>query len=346
MMTVETLSCSGVWWRSKYCSALAIHPIGSTPTTVWRSKARVGRPGGGGVAVSPMCRPEEGCAGGRARGSAGGRGGRRLERIQLGMKGEDGGVHGGDKGLLGFDAAEGFVGSVFLLNIHEGTRVGGHDTEREKNSGGAGMVAAAGHRRKPARACDAAAWRGRPSACRRTTCRRTFEMVGDGSLVAGGGGEGRSDHFDADPGEGGGAKPHMTLFTGSSRVAEKLAGDLRGRVKLEDAGFDWKILGPDVQEVDYVAWVCDQDAYACSGQKCSAQRLSSSVCTRVPINIKGRLGPAKVPWSKSTEATTDFCGISAGFLQESRGRQNPVTCSRLRIAHLHDYTDQPAQMGQ
>ncbi|KAJ0971309.1 hypothetical protein J5N97_019268 [Dioscorea zingiberensis] len=69
------------------------------------------------------------------------------------------------------------------------------------------------------------------------------------------------------------ANPQMTLFTGSSRVAEKLAADLKGRVKLEDAGFDWKVLGPDVQEVDYVAWVCDQDAYACSGQKCSAQSI-------------------------------------------------------------------------
>ncbi|GMI78189.1 aldehyde dehydrogenase 12A1, ARABIDOPSIS THALIANA DELTA1-PYRROLINE-5-CARBOXYLATE DEHYDROGENASE [Hibiscus trionum] len=69
------------------------------------------------------------------------------------------------------------------------------------------------------------------------------------------------------------ANPRMTLFTGSSRVAEKLAVDLKGRVKLEDAGFDWKILGPDVDEVDYVAWVCDQDAYACSGQKCSAQSI-------------------------------------------------------------------------
>lgn len=69
------------------------------------------------------------------------------------------------------------------------------------------------------------------------------------------------------------ANPRMTLFTGSSRVAEKLAVDLKGRIKLEDAGFDWKILGSDVQEVDYVAWVCDQDAYACSGQKCSAQSL-------------------------------------------------------------------------
>lgn len=69
------------------------------------------------------------------------------------------------------------------------------------------------------------------------------------------------------------AKPRMTLFTGSSRVAEKLADDLSGRIKLEDAGFDWKILGPDVNEVDYVAWVCDQDAYACSGQKCSAESI-------------------------------------------------------------------------
>eukprot|EP00250_Pteridium_aquilinum_P010411 c19365_g1_i3 orf=191-1822(+) len=69
------------------------------------------------------------------------------------------------------------------------------------------------------------------------------------------------------------AKPEVTLFTGSSRVAEILARDLKGRVKLEDAGFNWKILGPDVKEEEYVAWVCDQDAYACSGQKCSAQSI-------------------------------------------------------------------------
>ncbi|KAG8086202.1 hypothetical protein GUJ93_ZPchr0010g10647 [Zizania palustris] len=69
------------------------------------------------------------------------------------------------------------------------------------------------------------------------------------------------------------ANPKMTLFTGSSRIAEKLAADLKGKIKLEDAGFDWKVLGPDVQEVDYISWVCDQDAYACSGQKCSAQSI-------------------------------------------------------------------------
>lgn len=42
---------------------------------------------------------------------------------------------------------------------------------------------------------------------------------------------------------------------------------------LEDAGYDWKLLGPDVSDLDYVAWQADQDAYACSGQKCSAQSM-------------------------------------------------------------------------
>lgn len=69
------------------------------------------------------------------------------------------------------------------------------------------------------------------------------------------------------------AQPKNTLFTGSAAVAEKLATDLQGRVKLEDAGFDWKILGPDVSAQDFVAYTSDQDAYACSGQKCSAQSI-------------------------------------------------------------------------
>lgn len=50
----------------------------------------------------------------------------------------------------------------------------------------------------------------------------------------------------------------QTLFTGSSRVAEHLVKQLHGKVRIEDAGFDWKILGPDVpssqNEIDYVAW--------------------------------------------------------------------------------------------
>jgi 1-pyrroline-5-carboxylate dehydrogenase len=69
------------------------------------------------------------------------------------------------------------------------------------------------------------------------------------------------------------AGARSTLFTGSRRVAETLSTALGGRVFLEDAGFDWKVLGPDVGDVDYVAWQADQDAYACSGQKCSAQSI-------------------------------------------------------------------------
>lgn len=37
-----------------------------------------------------------------------------------------------------------------------------------------------------------------------------------------------------------------TVFTGSSNVAEKLVKSLQGKVRIEDAGFDWKILGHDV----------------------------------------------------------------------------------------------------
>jgi 1-pyrroline-5-carboxylate dehydrogenase len=65
----------------------------------------------------------------------------------------------------------------------------------------------------------------------------------------------------------------LTQFTGSSRVGEILSNATNGKVKLEDAGFDWKIIGPDVGDVDYVAWQCDQDAYATTGQKCSAQSI-------------------------------------------------------------------------
>ena len=56
-------------------------------------------------------------------------------------------------------------------------------------------------------------------------------------------------------------------------MAESLAELTHGKVRVEDAGFDWKVLGPEVGDLDYVAWVCDQDAYAATGQKCSAQSM-------------------------------------------------------------------------
>lgn len=37
----------------------------------------------------------------------------------------------------------------------------------------------------------------------------------------------------------------ILLFTGSSEAARHITNIVGGRVRLEDAGFDWKILGPD-----------------------------------------------------------------------------------------------------
>ena len=61
-----------------------------------------------------------------------------------------------------------------------------------------------------------------------------------------------------------------TQFTGSSTVAERLCEKMKGKVRIEDAGLNWKVLGPDVGDIDYVAYQCDQDSFAAGGQKCSA----------------------------------------------------------------------------
>lgn len=61
----------------------------------------------------------------------------------------------------------------------------------------------------------------------------------------------------------------QTLFTGSSKIGEHLIKVLNGKVKLEDGGYDWKIIGPDVPKSqadrDYVAWQCDHDAFGHTG---------------------------------------------------------------------------------
>ena len=70
-------------------------------------------------------------------------------------------------------------------------------------------------------------------------------------------------------------KIRLIQFTGSKEVADKIAVETKGKIKIEDAGFDWKIIGPDYDPswIDYIAWQCDEDAYNASGQKCSAQSL-------------------------------------------------------------------------
>ena len=67
----------------------------------------------------------------------------------------------------------------------------------------------------------------------------------------------------------------LIQFTGSNKVAEKISNTMNGLVRLEDAGFDWKIVGPDFDPLwlNFVAWQSDQDAYNASGQKCSAQSI-------------------------------------------------------------------------
>ena len=62
-------------------------------------------------------------------------------------------------------------------------------------------------------------------------------------------------------------------FTGSTKIAHHLSEITKGKVRFEDSGYNWKILGPEVTNLDYTAYVSDQDAYAFSGQKCSAQRV-------------------------------------------------------------------------
>ena len=65
---------------------------------------------------------------------------------------------------------------------------------------------------------------------------------------------------------------------------------MKGRVKLEDAGFDWKVLGPDVADVDYVAWQCDHDAYG-THSYALLSCIISRYCPHYPAN-----GYASLPW--------------------------------------------------
>lgn len=46
-------------------------------------------------------------------------------------------------------------------------------------------------------------------------------------------------------------------FTGSSKVANHLVNITNGKCKIEDAGFDWKIFGPDVINTTYASYQSD-----------------------------------------------------------------------------------------
>lgn len=115
----------------------------------------------------------------------------------------------------------------------------------------------------------------------------------------------------------------MTQFTGSSDIAEKLAKLTNGKVRLEDAGFDWKVIGPDahLMNIDYLAWQSDQDAYALSGQKCSAQSFmivhknlaKTDFYEKLKVQAAKRnladlsIGPVLSVKNSEFEAHRDFC---------------------------------------
>lgn len=66
----------------------------------------------------------------------------------------------------------------------------------------------------------------------------------------------------------------MTQFTGSSKIANKLSKELKGKIKIEGGGFDWKIIDKKgLMDEDLVYSICNKDAYSFSGQKCSAQSM-------------------------------------------------------------------------
>lgn len=68
----------------------------------------------------------------------------------------------------------------------------------------------------------------------------------------------------------------LVHFTGSSKIAQKIMKFMDGKCRYEDSGFNWKVIGPDLfssDQIKMIAQQCDQDAYAASGQKCSAQRV-------------------------------------------------------------------------
>eukprot|EP00922_Rhytidocystis_sp_ex-Travisia-forbesii_P010666 GHVS01015624.1.p1 GENE.GHVS01015624.1~~GHVS01015624.1.p1 ORF type:complete len:564 (-),score=64.88 GHVS01015624.1:327-2018(-) len=85
------------------------------------------------------------------------------------------------------------------------------------------------------------------------------------------------------------AQLRLLQFTGSSEVAHQLGKTMNGRMRIEDAGYDWKILGGDVIDMEYVAWQCDQDAYAMSGQKCSAQSLLAAHTNWIKAGLVDKL---------------------------------------------------------
>lgn len=67
--------------------------------------------------------------------------------------------------------------------------------------------------------------------------------------------------------------PKVITFTGSSTTANHLSKVFNGNVYVEDSGFNFKVLDPNVELGDKIVKQCFKDMFGYSGQKCSAQSL-------------------------------------------------------------------------
>jgi 1-pyrroline-5-carboxylate dehydrogenase len=127
---------------------------------------------------------------------------------------------------------------------------------------------------------------------------------------------------------------NLTQFTGSSAVGERLTLDLKGRVKLEDSGFDWKILAPDVvefsgRELRQVYDQCDRDAYAFSGQKCSAQSMLFAHDSMGEAWIDEEIADRAMRRTLSDLTVAPLLSISNAAIQEHLSRVLSIPGARL-----------------
>ena len=101
------------------------------------------------------------------------------------------------------------------------------------------------------------------------------------------------------------AKERLICKAVWKKIAKTLCVATEGKVRIEDAGFNWKVFGRDVGEVDFVAFTCDQDAHANTGQKCSATSL-------LVLHENWMTSPNNSRFSSSTEEEKKQCPGSTG----------------------------------
>ena len=123
-------------------------------------------------------------------------------------------------------------------------------------------------------------------------------------------------------------KSRMCLFTGSQGVAEKLVHDLNGRIKLEDAGFDYKILGPDVpaqgsKNYDFAVWQSDQDAYVMFLTRGVSRHYRECLLKYVALPLRQQLW---FLWPKV------LCSVNPVRPQKLGGARIPRRHQRARVA--------------